>query len=327
MLPLISIIVPVYNVERFIDRCIQSIINQTYKNLEIILIDDGSTDSSLAICQKYRNSDKRIKIIKKTNGGVSSARNIGLLHANGQYINFVDSDDYLDNSCLDKLYQALINYDCDISCSNIICESVSGEKIESLRLHKKVITFTIENYDMYSRSVYNKLFSRKCLDTKDGYISFDESLHYGEDALFTINAFLNAKKIVRIPDELYHYVIHGTSAMHNFSHKSLTEIEAWSKIITILSPFPKAKKEAEAQYSLNAQRILINVHRYQSNNIKLQLKILDKVKKYRNEVIKSEYITFKNKMYFFIFSLSPQKYIKALHLFKKVKNNIKRSSF
>ena len=92
---LISVIVPVYNVEEYLDRCIESIVNQTYKNLEILLIDDGSTDNSYNICDKWAKKDNRIKVVHKENGGVSSARNVGLDVATGDYIGFVDSDDYI----------------------------------------------------------------------------------------------------------------------------------------------------------------------------------------------------------------------------------------
>ena len=112
---MISIIVPVYNVDKYIERCIQSIINQTYKNLEIILIDDGSTDKSGAICDKYSKIDNRINVIHKKNGGLSEARNVGLDIARGDYIGFVDSDDYIHPQMYELLYKNLIGTSADIS--------------------------------------------------------------------------------------------------------------------------------------------------------------------------------------------------------------------
>ncbi|WP_080843902.1 glycosyltransferase family 2 protein [Cytobacillus gottheilii] len=316
MLPLISVIVPVYNVEKFLDRCIDSILNQTYTNLEVILVDDGSTDRSLEICKNYQACDGRIKVIHKTNGGVSSARNVGLLSTNGKYISFVDSDDYLEPNCLSILYEALINNNCDIACSNIICESVNGKELNILKYNESNVIFDVNHYDMYNRSVYNKLFSSNCLKTQYGPLLFDESLYYGEDALFTISAFSNAKNIIRLSNPLYHYVIHENSAMQKFSIKSLTEIDAWSKIVNILKPFPEAQNEARAQYSLNSQRILINIFRHQSKDIKLQKKVLKKVKKYRNEVLNSNYIPLNNKISYFIFTVCPRTYTHLLDISK-----------
>ncbi|WP_214714315.1 glycosyltransferase family A protein [Exiguobacterium sp. s151] len=318
MLPLISVIVPVYNAEKFLDKCIQSILNQTYTNLEVLLIDDGSTDNSISICRKYQMNDARVKVVQKINGGVSSARNIGLLNSKGEYISFVDSDDYLEINCLNILYGALIDNECTISCSSLIYETVEGKRINDFKSVSHDVIFTINNYDMYNRSVYNKLFHKSCLNTKKGPLLFDETLHYGEDALFTIVAFSNAKKIIRLSTGLYHYVIHENSAMQNFSHKSLTEIQAWSKIIKVVSPFSKATREAKAQYSLNSQRILINVYRYRSNETELQTSLLKDVRKYRNEVLKSSHIPVKNKVYFYIFSFNPKVYINVLKIGKKI---------
>ena len=114
---LISIIVPVYNVEKYVAECIESIIKQTYQNLEILLIDDGSTDNSGKICDKYAEKDKRIKIIHKENGGVSSARNLGLDLAQGEYIAFIDSDDFVSNKYIESLYSAIEHKDAEIVLS------------------------------------------------------------------------------------------------------------------------------------------------------------------------------------------------------------------
>ena len=101
----ISIIVPIYNVEKYLERCINSLINQTYKNIEIILVNDGSTDNSLIICEKYKNIDSRIILVNKENGGLSDARNVGIDNSSGNYITFIDSDDYIDDDYVYTLYK------------------------------------------------------------------------------------------------------------------------------------------------------------------------------------------------------------------------------
>ena len=104
----ISVIVPVYNVEKYLDKCVQSILNQTYENIELVLVDDGSTDGSSKICDKYGNIDSRVKVIHKENGGLSSARNRGIDEAGGKFITFIDSDDYIHHQMLEILYEGII---------------------------------------------------------------------------------------------------------------------------------------------------------------------------------------------------------------------------
>ena len=112
---LISVIIPVYNVELYLRRCVDSVINQTYKLLEIILVDDGSTDSSGKICEEYSKTDNRIKVIHKTNGGLSDARNAGIEICKGDYITFVDSDDWIDPDLVKHLYDIIVKFNADIS--------------------------------------------------------------------------------------------------------------------------------------------------------------------------------------------------------------------
>lgn len=120
MQSLISVIIPVYNVQEYLEKCIESVLNQTYKNLEIILVDDGSTDNSPVICDDFAKQDKRVKVIHQTNHGVSNARNAGLNASTGNYIFWIDSDDYIKENCIEKLYALLQKYDADMSICNYI---------------------------------------------------------------------------------------------------------------------------------------------------------------------------------------------------------------
>ena len=116
---LISVIIPIYNVEQYLKECLESVINQTYRNLEIILVDDGSKDKSGKICDEYKNKDERIKVVHKENGGLSDARNAGMKIATGKYIQFIDSDDFIDKDMIETLYNLIIENEADISmCSN-----------------------------------------------------------------------------------------------------------------------------------------------------------------------------------------------------------------
>ena len=127
MKPLISVIVPVYKVEQYLDECVQSIINQTYKNLEIILVDDGSPDRCPAICDKYAEIDHRVIVIHKQNGGVCSARNAALSIAKGEYIGFVDGDDYIDSSMYEALMNACVDSGAGFAYSNFLFVDSTGQ--------------------------------------------------------------------------------------------------------------------------------------------------------------------------------------------------------
>ena len=116
--PLISIIIPVYKVEKYLEKCIKSVLDQTYKNLQIILVDDGSPDNCGNICDNYAKIDNRIEVIHKENGGLSDARNVGLKKARGKYIGFVDSDDYVSNEMFENMYNTLVNNNADVSICN-----------------------------------------------------------------------------------------------------------------------------------------------------------------------------------------------------------------
>lgn len=169
--PLISIIIPVYNVAPFLSQCIQSVLDQTYTHLEVIIVDDGSTDESPAICDKFAKLDTRIKVIHKKNGGQSDARNAGLDIASGDLIGFVDSDDWIENDMYETLYNLLSKYQADISaCAHYI---EYGTKIKAAFESKEIITFNhkdammalikdkiIRNYvweKLYKRELFNNL--------------------------------------------------------------------------------------------------------------------------------------------------------------------------
>lgn len=194
---LISIIVPVYNKEKYIKKCIESIIGQTYSNIEIILVNDGSTDSSLKILNEYQKQDSRINVIDKKNGGVSSARNAGIKKASGEKLLFVDADDYI----ADDYVENLIKYDYDyVMCSyqtlqneTIIAENRYEEDIESGNVCNEVLK---PQYKRMIAMPYLKTFKKSIL--LDNNISFDETMRYGEDTCFVmqyLNYCSNAKII------------------------------------------------------------------------------------------------------------------------------------
>ncbi len=187
MSALVSIIIPVYNVEEYVAECIESVINQTYKNLEIIIVNDGSTDNSLLICETYAKQDIRIKIIDKKNGGISSARNAGLENATGEYIGFVDSDDYIAEDMYERLVGACINNNAKASvCHAVTFTDGSKPFINTGFIKKDYCTTDIKqifsNTLIMSQSLCNKLFKKSLFKNisfplnkvdEDGYVVYD----------------------------------------------------------------------------------------------------------------------------------------------------------
>lgn len=217
--PIISIIVPVYNVEDYIDRCIESILNQTFKDFELILVDDGSPDNCTKKCDKWAERDSRIKVIHKPNRGVSSARNAGLAIAQGNYIGFCDPDDVLNHNMYELLYNTIIkdNSDCCV-CSYKAFSSDNEISINCVDSNGKFLVLNHENiveyFLTYRRNtlgcVWNKLIKKSVISD----IVFNENMAFGEDYCFSLEAILNCKKVSVIESPaLYYYFIRENSAM------------------------------------------------------------------------------------------------------------------
>ena len=216
MEPLISVIVPIYGIERYIGLCIESIINQTYRNLEIILVDDGGKDRCPEICDLYRSKDERIKVIHKPNGGLVSARKAGLQESNGAYVAYVDGDDWIGRGFIEGLYTAARICGADMVCAgftrDLFSRSASftnalpagiyeGEKLKSL--WKNMISISPYYRPGISTYVWNKLFRRKILLGAQSVV--DNRISIGEDAAVTYPALLNCRKVAVIDNVAYHY--------------------------------------------------------------------------------------------------------------------------
>lgn len=208
---LISIIIPVHNVEQYLRQCIDSVINQTYKNLEIILVNDGSTDNSGKICDEYAAKDNRIEVIHKQNGGVSSARNVGLDVATGDYIGFVDSDDYIEQD----MYEYLFSINKKNNTSLAVCNFyiVKDENIlTSPTIVKHSVLSAEEMLECSFKQLFswNKLIARKLFEN----LRFPEDVGYGEDMAVCMNLFIRAEKISYGKKTKYFYIQRKNSAVH-----------------------------------------------------------------------------------------------------------------
>ena len=241
---LISIIVPIYNTDCYLRQCLDSIINQSYKNFEVLLVNDGSVDDSAMICKEFAEKDSRIRYFEKENGGVSSARNLGLKNVKGNYITFVDSDDWVEENYLEVLYNALKENEVDISISahnyfnmddNLYyLPSYSEEQLHTLDIGKVSRDEFLELFPELSslnhdfNCAVSKLFKVDLVKN----LLFDESVNYGEDLDFFFNLYLNVSSIYYVNQPTYIYRQHQRSASNNcLESHVISEIRIYEKIL------------------------------------------------------------------------------------------------
>lgn len=209
--PKFSIIIPVYNVEEYLGRCLESIIQQTLIDFEVICVDDGSTDESFRILELYSTKDDRFKVIKQENMGVSAARNSGLKNAKGTYMCFVDPDDYIAINCLERIYDEILEHSPDIIVfsANVfpitkdtdpwVCSDLTNSYAIYDKFHPDILLSGNRGYPFVWRNCFKQKFLKRY------NLQFDENLEIGEDTVFQVSAFAVAKRITILPDKLYFY--------------------------------------------------------------------------------------------------------------------------
>lgn len=238
----ISIIVPIYNVEKYVRQCIESIINQTYKNLQIILVDDGSTDTSGLICDEYASIDDRIEVVHKKNGGLVTARKIGLQKAKGEYIGFVDGDDYIDDNMYESLLGYILKQDVDMvhtgywyekgnatySNTNFETGFIECPEDKSMLLRNILVQHTnIEH------SIWSKLFKRALI--VKSYYDVNDECSYGEDLVCMISAIINSDRMYILNRAYYHYRVRSESLSHGMGLGGISkEIKLYNNIQGVL---------------------------------------------------------------------------------------------
>ena len=214
--PLISVLVPMYNVEKYVARCIKSIVEQTYTNLEIVLLDDGSKDKTYEIAEEFAKNDKRIKLITKQNeANISLTRNYLLKHFSGEYFMFVDSDDIVDPKYVEKLYTAMEVTGADIvsckfSVQKFFFPNIDKQKSKhTFYYDKEIIPQMILNNEI-GFVLWNKIYKKTLLNDT----TFSPNVRFGEDLIFLIKYLKNCKSLVTIDDKLYHYMLRTGSEIH-----------------------------------------------------------------------------------------------------------------
>lgn len=298
MKEVISVIVPIYNAETYLKRCIESLLNQTYSNMEIILIDDGSTDNSLKICEEYSAKDIRIKVFSKKNSGPSDTRNYGLKKASGKYISFIDSDDWVEPKFYEYLYNLINEYDnTDIAC---VQYTTSDDNIIEKRENKRLLEEKEILIDYFCNNnimtcLWNKLYRIETI--KD--IFFDTEVgNYGEDVLFLCKVFCKTKKLIYSNMEMYHYNVQNSSITR--SYLDIKKVKSCIKaheiqIDCIRTRFNSDKFLDEKTLEKLAEVLLFFYGQIEKDTSKdviktIREKIKEIIKKYKNVNKKSKYL-------------------------------------
>ncbi len=286
----VSVIIPVYNVENYLRKCLDSLVNQTLKDLEIIVVNDGTTDNSQEIIDEYvKKYPKKVVSIIQENGGQGTARNTGLLHAKGEYIGYVDSDDYVEENMYEELYKKAKEEDSDI----VIC----GNNVVK------------ENYDFLSKeevdkefllgkmAVWNKIYKKNII--VDNKIQFRSKVWY-EDLDFTMKVYFSSKKISYVDKPLYNYLLREGSTMNNNNIKrNLELIQAFDSLIDYCKDkkiYNKVKDEIEFLCIYHMYIFAITRVLNTNNNYKAKIAIINKFRDYIN----SNFPNFKQNKYLYL---------------------------
>ena len=253
--PLISIIIPCYNAEQSLERCLNSVVSQYYQNLEIIIVDDGSRDQTSDIYTKFKKEDYRIKVIKQNNSGVSKARNVGLKAVTGAYVCFVDSDDWVEKNYCEELYNILAAENADVSIIEASYEDENGTIVYNKPISKdkifdgqQALILLLEDEEIQSHP-WGKLFKSSLLKN----VYFPENLKSFEDYSTLFKIFDKAVKVVKSDKKLYHYVQRDNSLSHNLSPET-----AYHFSLAIMEVFKFWKNSAKVG---NEKRITKNIVR------------------------------------------------------------------
>lgn len=286
---LISVIIPVYNVEKYINRCLDSVIGQTYKNIEIILVDDGSTDNSGKICDEYAEKDKRIRVIHKENGGQSEARNYALGVAKGKYITFLDSDDYITKDYIEYMYELLKNSSADISICGVQIVNFEDKEYKIDETEVKIYN-TKEAFEnlLYSEgievAVYAKLYPKEYFND----IRFPVGEKYEDIAIIAL-LMNKAKKIVYGNKRCYFYYTRpGSTSKSGFNKGELDYIKNVKFMLEYIKSNYSNVENAILRYQVYANFRILRIILFSKNkNNEIQQQMIKNIKKFDRLVYKN----------------------------------------
>lgn len=287
---LISIVIPIYKVEKYLDKCVESVVNQSYKNLEIILVDDGSPDNCPEICDEWAKKDKRIKVIHKENGGLSDARNFGIEVATGEYLMFLDSDDSLDLSTCEKLLKLIKGNDVDFSMCD--CKLVYEDKTDEETLYE-ITTKKFFGDDVMDQLYYRsipylmipcaKLYKKHIFNN----IRYPKG-RFHEDEFVIHEVLYNSKSFAYTNEQLYLYLQRGGSIMGSKKEKNMIDtLCAYRNRVDFLNEKMPQNKQKTLEWYLKTLRSIYICNNWISKKIKKEI-LVEYKKEYKNKQGKSK---------------------------------------
>lgn len=280
--PIVSVVIPVYNSEKYLNTCINSVLSQTWENIELILVDDGSKDSSGQICDSFAKLDSRVKVIHKQNGGVSAARNSAFKLVSGEFLAFVDSDDYIEKDCFEKLIPNFYDKSVDAVFFGWFQEKNTCLKFpKTNKTYKVTSSEAVKNINNFNGTGYCGYLCNKIYRIKNDLIKFDVNTYICEDYIWNLKMLKQCEKVVLVGEAFYHYIQRDSSASR-FSSKQMSEIQSRLEILSITQEnWPELKEliEIKTMYSFIKMK-----KRLYLRNDKENLKILNPyLKQYRHK--------------------------------------------
>ena len=325
---LVTIVVPMYNVEKYIEKCLDSLINQTYKNIEILVINDGSKDNSLIIAERKAKEDNRIKIISQLNQGLSAARNTGMDNAKGQYICFVDSDDFVHPDYVKLLLECIVKNNADISVCDFLYIDEKGNTWKRKDKENKIYNNIEALKDIFCKEqntevmTWNKLYKIELF--KDNNIYFPVG-KYHEDNFTTYKLYYYSKKVAMISDELYYYLQRNNSIMgQKFNSKRLDIFEGIEEAKAFFrEKRVDLKNEIEA-YEINIKIFILNEMIKNGFKGKEKKELIDAIKRNRKLYLKNKYISKKIRVGIYLLYGKGTIYTIIIYIYNKIKKQKSR---
>ena len=303
---MISVIVPVYKVESFIRRCVDSILSQSFDDFEVILVDDGSPDKCGAICDEYKDKDPRVVSLHKENGGLSSARNSGIEIARGEYLCFVDSDDWLDKDYLTRLYELMSGSGADMSAC-ALCDAPEGfpppdnKKGLGERIIVNDLMLHAISEDTFAGFACNKLFKTRLI-IENG-LRFDETIFNGEDLPFVVEYLKYCNKAAYTGDELYFYNVRPGSitTTRGFSRRAFTIIRSREHVLKTLSEYaPECVDIERAAYIIHLAKMKYLLDDLKDEYPEEYSEIKEKIKQNKKSIPRLKGVSVKRKIKLFV---------------------------
>lgn len=296
---MISVIVPIYNVEKYLKKSVDSILNQDFNDYEILLIDDGSTDQSSIICDEYAKKYEKIRVFHKENGGLSDARNFGVIQAKGEYVSFVDSDDYVSFDYLSTLYQLKKTYNADIVITGI--QTFFEDQIINIDTQKKYDVFEYTGKEALKNMLYQKnLDTSACAMLLPVKLAKDYMFPKGkfhEDELTTYKYYSNVSKVIVTTKKQYFYLQRKGSIMHVFGQSSMDEIEAADNLVCFCQKnYPDLVCAAESKKFSDYCQVLLSNYKLKNDYNEIYIKIVKYLKEKKKQILLDKNTRMKNKI-------------------------------